>query len=226
MSDFTQRARLLVCAGLWLAAEASAAHAGLLDSWLARKPPTPNSRAQSPAAAEETGFCSDCDRNHNPRHIERCRNHCGQTYYPAIPPYCAPCYGVYPTCWRRLEECWSCPQERYSTKPKRRSEMDPLRDTQGVPPLPAAGAPYVPSEPAAKSAEDAAPPAVKSPAAPAETEADAPAIPEVEPPASEPGPQSRARSERVLPASAQQPAVKSAAPARSKSVEQLIRELR
>lgn len=251
MSLFTHRARLLLSAGLCLALHASAAQAGLLDSWLAKKPLSPNSRGQSPSVAEETGFCADCDRTPNPRHTARCRHNCGQTYYPSIPPYCAPCYGVYPTCWRRLDECWSCPQERYATKPKRRAELDPLKDTQGVPPLPTTGVPYVPAAPAA----DAAGPATDAPAAgtapsksPATnaSEADGPAIdapavetPAVEAPAEKPAARrvpaveapatnrtARSRTDRVQPAGAQQPAPRPAATARSKSVEELVRELR
>lgn len=257
MSLFTHRARLLLSAGLCLAMHASAVHAGLLDSWLAKKPLSPSTRGQSPSVAEETGFCADCDHNPNPRHTARCRHHCGQTYYPAIPPYCAPCYGVYPTCWRRLDECWTCPQERYTTKPKRRSEFDPLKDAQGVPPLPATGAPYVPSTPAADAAPAAtdAPAAEAAPAKAPATEASGIEAPELEAPTEKPAAirtpaleapagepagaeeaaqrvapaansQTRARADRVQPAGAQQPAPKPAARARSKSVEELIRELR
>jgi len=238
VSYLTHRARLLLSASLWLATQVAVADAGLLDTWLARKPPTPNLRGQSPAVADETGFCSDCDRTPNARHRERARNFWGHTYYPSIPPYCAPCHGVYPTCWRRLEECWSCPQERFATKPKRRSEVDPLGDKPGIPPLPPAGAPYIPSEPG--DAAGSPPPTQPEPLSPTsdqptiKTPSDEPATdapPAIESPAA---PQSRTRSDRVQPASAVQPAANPAvskpAPAtvkaRSKSVEELIRELR
>lgn len=43
--------------------------------------------------------------------VMRCREKCDQTYYSPIPPYCFPCYGHNPTCWRRMSECYTCQRE-------------------------------------------------------------------------------------------------------------------
>jgi hypothetical protein len=114
---------------------AQGAQAGVLDRIFAKKKAT-LSRAQSPASAQiqpvlfessdscwDDGSCDDtygacceiCDRNEKASCIRRQRKIWGQTYYPAVPPYCCPCWGWYPTCWRRMPECWCCPQPRWES---------------------------------------------------------------------------------------------------------------
>lgn len=132
---------LALCGLLSFSAVASRAEAGLLDRWLSKKKPQVVSRSQSPEfedyEVDTSGFCNDCDHNPRPVLTELCRrNLCHGTYYPGIPPYCAPCWGSYPTCFRRTQECWICPQERYAIKrrpPKPRTEWQ-----HDVPPAPPA----------------------------------------------------------------------------------------
>ncbi|MSR57891.1 MAG: hypothetical protein EXS05_09475 [Planctomycetaceae bacterium] len=76
---------------------------------------------------------------------QHCRKSCHQTYYTPVPPYCYPCYGVTPTCWRRMQECAICPREPAPAPPTARK---PSR-TSGpkvLPPTPAV-LPPVPAEP-------------------------------------------------------------------------------
>jgi hypothetical protein len=66
------------------------------------------------------------------------RKKCDQTYYPPVPPYCFPCYGYNPTCWRRMQECCICPREELPPPfaprmPKRRAPK-----IESIPALPTA----------------------------------------------------------------------------------------
>lgn len=79
--------------------------------------------------------CEICDRNPKPECTRFKRKLWGQTYYPAVPPYCCPCWGWYPTCWRRMPECWCCPQERWeSPVPAKPAQAAPI---EAAPPAPA-----------------------------------------------------------------------------------------
>ncbi|MGQ0633633.1 MAG: hypothetical protein ACT4QC_03405 [Planctomycetaceae bacterium] len=51
----------------------------------------------------------------------QCRRSCDQTYYCPVPPYCYACFGHYPTCWTRLNECQLCPRVEYSNHPPPRT---------------------------------------------------------------------------------------------------------
>lgn len=212
---------------------ATISQAGLLDQFLGNATKSEKVRAQSPYRSDEDceaeiEFCGDCDHNPTPWKTRQCRKKCGATYYPAQPPYCAPCFGVYPTCWRRLDECWVCPQEKYATKPSKFGRAN-VGASATVPPSPVA-TPYVPAAPAADPVP-VAPPALD----PAE---------EITPPAAEEASRRVKRLPAVRQASQTRPAdnrpavlklpsaptaasAASAAPAapRAKSVEELLRDL-
>lgn len=107
--------------------------------------------------------------------VIRCREKCDQTYYTPIPPYCFPCYGHNPTCWRRMPECNTC---------QRDEPVPPARPRRAAPPSlepPAADMPPATDEPpnpmdetsllrsrarAARLAAATAKPAVKAPIVP------------------------------------------------------------
>jgi len=219
---------------------ATISQAGLLDQFLGSATKTEKVRAQSPYRDDdcdkEIEFCGDCDHNPTPWKTRQCRKKCGATYYPAQPPYCAPCYGVYPTCWRRLDECWVCPQEKYTTKPSKFGRAN-VGSSGNVPPSPVA-TPYVPAAPAAEPVPAAPPaldPAEDTVAPPAEEASRrvsrAPVVrqaSQTRPAPSRPAP---ARPAALKPAAAAIAApstnagnAASAAP-RAKSVEELLRDL-
>lgn len=63
------------------------------------------------------------------------RQKCDQTYYPPVPPYCYPCYGSHPTCWRRMQECSICPREANPPPPVPRApKARPRTEPAPVPP--------------------------------------------------------------------------------------------
>ena len=136
MSEKNRTALWAWCGLIGVIALQGRADAGLLDRWLFAKP-SAAVRSQSPDIDEEcrsVAFCEDCDHNPRPRCTEWCRRHiCHGTYYPSIPPFCAPCWGVYPTCWRRADDCWVCPQVQYSVKRKH-----PQGRISDIPPAPPA----------------------------------------------------------------------------------------
>lgn len=77
-------------------------------------------------------------------HTIRCRKCCDQTYYCPVPPYCYPCYGTNPTCWRRMQECYVCPREELPP-PAPKAPRAPPQKVEPPPPAPAV--PVQPPEP-------------------------------------------------------------------------------
>lgn len=58
------------------------------------------------------------------RAIQYCRKCCDQSYYCRCSPYCTPGWGYYPTCWRRMPECWQCPKESIEVMPSVRPAVE------------------------------------------------------------------------------------------------------
>lgn len=81
-----------------------------------------------------------------------CRMKCDQTYYCPVPPYCYACFGNYPTCWTRMQECQVCPRTEYSWHPTHRKTA-PAR-------VPAAGSGVPAAQP---PADPLAPPVAEPP---------------------------------------------------------------
>ena len=211
---------------LLVAGWATMAQAGLLDRVLGNTTESKTVRGQSPyrqdAGVEtELEFCGDCDHNPNPWKTRQCRKGCGATYYPAQRPYCAPCYGVYPTCWRRLEECWMCPQERFTTRPSKSGRSNAI-EPGGLPPAPAA-TPYVPAAPTSPVEET---PAVTPPSIDPADEITPPAADEARriqrTPRIQQASQTRPAAARSAPVA---PAASEAPQGRAKTVEELLRDL-
>ncbi|MCY2962438.1 MAG: hypothetical protein NT069_02095 [Planctomycetota bacterium] len=124
MSHFKQVGLLALFGFAILASISTPAHAGILDRLLGResKPEVARAQSHSDGDADSDCFCQDCDHTPCAGWAQLCRKKCGATYYPSKPPYCAPCWGVYPTCWRRGQECWVCPQEKWSSKPSKSAQ--------------------------------------------------------------------------------------------------------
>jgi len=222
--------RSVLLGWLLVAGWATCAQAGLLDRLLGSTTETQTVRGQSPYRKEagvetELEFCGDCDHNPNPWKTRQCRKGCGATYYPAQRPYCMPCYGVYPTCWRRLEECWMCPQERYTTKPSKSGRSN-VGEPGGLPPAPAA-TPYVPAAPSSPAEEPV--PASKPSFDPADAESEPPAEEARRvrrTPVIQQASQTRVNPSRTVSAPSAAPAAASeAAPKSAKTIEELLRDL-
>jgi hypothetical protein len=66
-------------------------------------------------------YCDDCPTDWcetaRVKSLQKCRKCFDQSYYPICSPYCAPGWGYYPTCWRRMPECWQCPKESMEFMP-------------------------------------------------------------------------------------------------------------
>ncbi len=71
-------------------------------------------------------------------YTKKFRKKCDQTYYPPVPPYCFPCYGYNPTCWRRMQECAICPREEPLPPPLPRTPKvtPPKVESTPTPPKP------------------------------------------------------------------------------------------
>lgn len=97
--------------------------------------------------------CCDCGpEDKHCWHTRHFRRACDQTYYYPVPPYCYACYGTYPTCWSRMQECQVCPQVRYSTRPAPRQGV--AQPSRGDLPPPAPPAMMESQPPAAEPPPD------------------------------------------------------------------------
>ncbi len=234
-----------------LALISTPAHAGILDRLLGRESKPEVARAQSNTDADSECFCQDCDHTPRAGWTQLCRKKCGATYYPSKPPYCAPCWGVYPTCWRRGQECWVCPQEKWSTKPSKsaqgsRGDLPPSPPTYGPATGGSLSAPSAPKanavEPEFNREESPATPDLETPPAevipPQSRRANPPAVRQASSQASTSrsavAQSSAARSAQAVsrpvpPPARREPvaATTSAAvkPAKNKSIEELLRDL-
>lgn len=95
----------------------------------------------APAASptDSLGRSNGCPEGFCEFRLRHCRSMCKQTYYPAVPFYCAPNYGYYSTCWRKLPDDNRCPvtiPASQTAQPANNSTpyLDKLEDDLNPPP--------------------------------------------------------------------------------------------